>query len=565
MAITYIDFYAENPIHDKTLDNTNIYDAITGNSTNILDITNAGQDVRITNTESIIFNANNDISLTTQTDYNQVVVGNQNITTVGTMYFNYFGAIPSPSFTPKHIYFGQFASTPTTVHFIDNSTIKIPGGNSGDVLSTDGSGNLSFIPLSGGGVTDGDYGDITVSGSGSVWTIDNSVVTYGKMQDASGHSILGRSSNTSGAIGEITSSANGQVLHRNGSNLVFGTIGDSSITSSSISYSRLQDVSTNNRLLGRSTAGAGSIEEIIVGSGLTLSAGTLSASGGGSGMQVQVDTITTSQTWLKPSWGKYYKVYLYGGGSGGGSGSRQATTLARYGGGGGAGSNMIVAEYLDSVVPSSLLVSIGAGGTGGASVTSDSTNGNPGSVGGVSSFGGLLSTYVSSNGGGSGGTTSSGTRGQGYTLVTPFSYGNIYASGTAGRNGAGDQRITTSEFTLTVAGATGGGGGAGASANNTTTASGGTCDLWSSWLLVAPSTGGSNGGNGNNGVSYNYSYFTAGTPGGGGSYKTGQSTGAGGNGSYGSGGGGGAASDNGFNSGAGGNGGNGICIIITIG
>lgn len=282
MPIVYIDFYAENPIHDKILDNTNIYDAITGNSTNILDITNPTQDVRITNTEGIIFNANNDISLTTQTDYNQIVVGNQNITTVGTIYFNYFGAIPSPSFTPKHIYFGQFASTPTTVHFIDNSTIKIPGGNSGDVLSTDGSGNLSFIPLSGGGgVTDGDYGNITVSSSGSVWTIDNSVVTYGKMQNASAHSILGRHSNTSGPIAEITSSANGQVLHRNGSNLVFATIGDSSITSSSITYSRLQNVSTNNRLLGRSTAGAGSIEEITVGSGLTLSAGTLSASGGG--------------------------------------------------------------------------------------------------------------------------------------------------------------------------------------------------------------------------------------------------------------------------------------------
>ena len=35
------------------------------------------------------------------------------------------------------------------------------------------------------------------------------------------------------------------------------------------------------RILGRSTAGAGAIEEITIGSGLTLSAGTLTASGGG--------------------------------------------------------------------------------------------------------------------------------------------------------------------------------------------------------------------------------------------------------------------------------------------
>lgn len=565
MAITYIDFYAENPIHDKTLDNTNIYDAITGNSTNILDITNPSQDIRITNTEGIIFNANNDISLSTQADFNQVIVGNQNITTVGTMYYNYFGPIPGAGFTPKHIYFGQYASTGTTVHFIDNAHIKIPGGLSGQVLSTDGAGNLSFVAQSGGGVSDGDKGDITVSGSGSVWTIDNSVVTYGKMQNASGHSVLGRSANTSGAIGEINSTTNGDVLHRQGSNLVFGTIGDSSITASSITYSRLQNVSTNNTLLGRSTAGAGSIEEITVGSGLTLSAGTLSASGGGSGMQVQVDTITTTTTWLKPAWGKYYKVFLLGGGAGGGSGSRRATTVDRAGGGGGAGNNLIIGEFLDSSLTSSILVTIGAGGTGGASVTTDNTSGNNGLTGGTTSFGALLSSFQASNAGGFGGGTTTGERGQGYTVVTAFGYGNIYTSGNRGRNSAGDSRIISTEFTQQVAGGVGGGGGAGAGASSTTTTNGGTVDLWNSWLGIPISTGGTNGGNGNNGVVYNYLYTTFGTPGGGGSYKTAQNTGNGGNGIYGAGGGGGAASDNGFNSGAGGNGGNGICIIITFG
>ena len=38
-----------------------------------------------------------------------------------------------------------------------------------------------------------------------------------------------------------------------------------------------------NKLLGRSSAGAGAIEEITIGSGLSLSAGTLSATGGGGG------------------------------------------------------------------------------------------------------------------------------------------------------------------------------------------------------------------------------------------------------------------------------------------
>src|SRR3972149_5896551 len=41
------------------------------------------------------------------------------------------------------------------------------------------------------------------------------------------------------------------------------------------------DVSTNNRLLGRATAGAGDVEEITLGTNLSISGTTLNASGGG--------------------------------------------------------------------------------------------------------------------------------------------------------------------------------------------------------------------------------------------------------------------------------------------
>lgn len=40
---------------------------------------------------------------------------------------------------------------------------------------------------------------------------------------------------------------------------------------------------STGKLLGRSTAGSGAIEEITIGSGLSLSGGTLSATGGGGG------------------------------------------------------------------------------------------------------------------------------------------------------------------------------------------------------------------------------------------------------------------------------------------
>lgn len=61
----------------------------------------------------------------------------------------------------------------------------------------------------------------------------------------------------------------------NGTTWYASALGSGPITSSSLTMA-------TGKLLGRSTASSGAIEEISVGSGLSLSAGTLSASGGGS-------------------------------------------------------------------------------------------------------------------------------------------------------------------------------------------------------------------------------------------------------------------------------------------
>ena len=59
--------------------------------------------------------------------------------------------------------------------------------------------------IGGASVADGDYGDITVSGGGTTWTIDNDVVTYAKMQNVSAtDKVLGRSTAGAGDVEEIT-------------------------------------------------------------------------------------------------------------------------------------------------------------------------------------------------------------------------------------------------------------------------------------------------------------------------------------------------------------------------
>ena len=56
----------------------------------------------------------------------------------------------------------------------------------------------SVAEISGGGISDGDKGDITVSNSGATFTIDNDVVTFAKMQNIGTDLIVGRASSGSG-------------------------------------------------------------------------------------------------------------------------------------------------------------------------------------------------------------------------------------------------------------------------------------------------------------------------------------------------------------------------------
>lgn len=107
----------------------------------------------------------------------------------------------------NYVAFGAPATVSTNLTW----TLPAADGTSGQFLSTDGSGVLSWA--SSGGVSDGDKGDITVSSSGSVWTVDNAAITYAKIQDVSAtDKLLGRSTAGAGVIEEITCTTAGRAL-----------------------------------------------------------------------------------------------------------------------------------------------------------------------------------------------------------------------------------------------------------------------------------------------------------------------------------------------------------------
>lgn len=261
----------------------------------------------------------------------------------------------------------------------------------------------------------------------------------------------------------------------------------------------------------------------------------------------QTDTVLAV-----PSWAKEITVVLVGGGGGGCSG-RTVAAAGTTAGGGGASSgyyvtNTIPVSFLQN--PTTILITVGVGGTGGAATTGTSYNvGTNGTATTVK----IGSTVISQANNGLGATSSGGAAASGVGVM----YSN--RAGASGGNGNGSDPSTTATLTVNSPqpGAGGGGVSSGAFGLGGSTNIGG-----SSWgaLIIGGLGGQTEGASGASAPAVLLGHYV-GAGGAGGAGSNIGNGGNGGNGIRGGGGGGGGSCAQPATSGAGGNGGNGYALI----
>lgn len=188
-------------------------------------------------------------------------------------------------------------SIDTNTYITGNQTITL----SGDIT---GSGTTGITTAIAAGV----IVDADVNASAGITLSKLAALTASRALVSDGSGVISASSVTSTELGYVSGVTSAIQTQLNGKqatgNYITALTGDvtasgpgsvsATIANDAVTYAKMQNVSAASKLLGRGSAGgSGDVEEITIGSGLSMSGTTLSVTGGGSG---EATVFTVAQT-----------------------------------------------------------------------------------------------------------------------------------------------------------------------------------------------------------------------------------------------------------------------------
>lgn len=110
------------------------------------------------------------------------------------------------------------------------------------------------------------------TGAGFTVALGTSTLTgdlpFANLTQIAGFSILAKADTGTGDVAALSAGTDGALRRSGSGNLAFGSLVTNNYGDDSVTYAKIQNVSATNKILGRTSAGAGDIEELSIGTGV---------------------------------------------------------------------------------------------------------------------------------------------------------------------------------------------------------------------------------------------------------------------------------------------------------